>query len=92
MLSKRPVFALLHRDSTAVGMIRAARVGEVLTLTEAELPTAATVAAALRNLIDRPSYQADSVDRSVFESLSARESTRVFAEALERACARKPSR
>jgi hypothetical protein len=28
------------------------------------------------------------VDRSVFEGYSARESTRLFAEALDRACAR----
>ena len=88
MLSERPVFALLHRDSTAVAMIRASRVGEVLTLTEAELPAPQTVAAALQSFVDHPTYQADSADRSVFEDYSARESTRQFAQALDRACAR----
>lgn len=88
MLSEQPVFALLHRDSTAVSMIRSAHVGEVLTLTEAELPAPDTVAAALRSFIDHPSYEAASVDRSIFDSYSARESTRLFAEALDRACAR----
>lgn len=88
MLSERPVFALLHRDSTAVAMIRESRVGEVLSLTEAELPAPETVAAALQNFVDRPTYQADSADRSVFEDYSARNSTRQFAEALDRACLR----
>ena len=87
MLSERPVFALLHRDSTAVTMIRSAHVGEVLTLTESELPAPDTVATALQGFIERPSYEAASVDRSVFEGYSARESTRLFAEALDRACA-----
>ena len=88
MLSERPVFALLHRDSTAVTMIRAFRVGEVLTLTEDELPAPETVAAALQSFVDHPTYQADAVDRSLFEDYSARESTRQFAEALDRACVR----
>ena len=88
MLSERPVFALLHRDSTAVTMIRSAHVGEVLTLTENELPSPEAVATALEGFLDRPTYEATSVDRSVFEGYSARESTRLFAEALDRACAR----
>jgi hypothetical protein len=88
MLSERPVFALLHRDSTAVGMIRSARVGKVLTLTEGELPSADSVAASLQEFIERPDYEAPSVDRSIFEGYSARESTRLLAEALDRACAR----
>lgn len=88
MLSERPVFALLHRDSTAVAMIRSAHVGEVLTLTEGELPSAESVATSLRRFIEWPAYEAASVDRSVFEGFSARESTRLFAEALDRACAR----
>lgn len=89
MLSERPVFALLHGDSTAVGMIRSARVGEVLTLTQADLPGPDTVAESLRNFIDHPSYRLSSVDRSIFEANSARQSTRLFAEALDRAFARK---
>ncbi len=88
MLSDRPVFALLHRASTAVAMIRSAHVGEVLTLTEEELPSADSVASSLRGFIERPAYLAAAVDRSVFEGYSARESTRLFAEALDRACAR----
>lgn len=86
MLSERPVFAMLHRDSTAVTMIRSAHVGEVLTLAEGELPSSEAVAATLRAFIDDPAYETAKVDRSVFEVYSARESTRLFAEALDRAC------
>lgn len=85
MLSERPVFALLHGDSTAVGMIRSAHVGEVLTLTEGNLPTPEVVAEALRRLVDRPVDATAVIDRSAFEGYSARESTRLFVAALERA-------
>ncbi len=88
MLSERPVFALLHCDSTAVAMIRSAHVGEVLTLTEDAMPAPDVVATSLQAFIERPAYDAASVDRSVFDGYSARESTRLFAEALDRACAR----
>jgi hypothetical protein len=90
MLSERPVFAMLHRDSTAVTMIRSARVGEVLTLEEGDLPSPETVAVALQAFIEDPAYDAASVDRDVFEGYSARESTRLFAEALDRACTADP--
>lgn len=87
MLSEKPIFALLHRDSTAVGMIRSAHVGEVLTLAEGELPAPDIVATALQAFIERPRGAAQAVDRDVFEGYSARESTRLFVEALNRACA-----
>lgn len=89
MLSERPVFAMLHRDSTAVDMVRSARVGEVLTLDETELPAPAAVADALQAFVERPVYDPATVDRGVFEAYSARESTRQFAEALDRAVAGK---
>lgn len=88
MLSERPVFAMLHRDSTAVAMIEAAKVGEVLTLSETELPAPAAVADALQGFVERPAYDPAAVDRGVFEACSARESTRLFAEALDRAMAK----
>lgn len=87
MLSERPVFAMLHQDSTAVAMIRSARVGEVLTLGETELPAPAAVADALQAFMERPAYDPAAVDRGVFDAYSARESTRQFAEALDRAVA-----
>ena len=88
MLSERPVFALLHRDSTAVAMIRSAHVGEVLTLTGEDLPSPGSVATALQALVERPARGSFSGDRSLFERYSARESTRLFVEALDRAFAR----
>lgn len=90
MLSERPVFALLHRVSTAVAMIRSAHVGEVLTLAEGDLPSPEAVAASLQGFIEHPAYDAASVDCGVFEGYSARESTRLFAQALDRACAGGP--
>jgi hypothetical protein len=88
ILSERPVFALLHGDSTAVGMIRSAKAGEVLTLTERELPPGSAVAASLASFVDRPGRVAAPADSAAFEAFSARESTRRFAEALDLAMAR----
>jgi hypothetical protein len=88
ILSKRPVFALLHAESTAIGMIEQARAGMVLPLTEQTMPEPAAVAAALQAMIEAPAYDASAVDDPAFESLSARASARALAEALDRACAR----
>jgi hypothetical protein len=88
MLSRRPVFAMLHRDSTAVGMVRSMHAGSVLTLTESERPAAAEVAAALVSFMADTNYDADTVDRAAFDAYSARASTRALAVALDRAYAR----
>ena len=76
-----------HKDST-VDMVHRARAGQVLTLTESELPTAAQVAAGLKSLLEGNTYDAAAVDWEAFESYTARESTRLFVEALDRAYAR----
>jgi hypothetical protein len=89
ILSQRPVFALLHAESTAVGMIEQARAGTVLPLTELTMPGPAAVADALKALIEAPAYVASAVDGSAFESLSARASAKALAEALDQACARR---
>lgn len=89
MLSRRPVFALLHAESTAVEMIRTARAGRVLTLTEAALPAPASIAAELKAFVEDTSFfDPASVDESLYASLSARESTRLLAAALDRVCPR----
>jgi hypothetical protein len=85
ILSKRPVFAMLHAESTAIGMVDQARAGKVLPLTEQALPGPAAVADALQALVAAPAYDANAVDSSAFDSLSARASTKVLAEALDRA-------
>ncbi|SKA37210.1 hypothetical protein SAMN02745126_05908 [Enhydrobacter aerosaccus] len=86
MLSRRPIFAMLHAESTAVTMIRSAKAGQVLTLTETELPSPQAVAHALSGFLEDRSYDPDAVDSATYESLSARQSTRQLAEALDRAC------
>ena len=89
ILSQRPVFAMLHAESTAIGMIEQARAGTVLPLTEQTMPGPAAVADALEALIEAPAYDASAVDGSAFEFLSARASARALAEALDQACARR---
>ncbi|MBS0520547.1 MAG: hypothetical protein JSR90_17760, partial [Proteobacteria bacterium] len=59
MLSRRPVFAMLHAESTAVTMIRSARAGQVLTLTEAALPSPDAVARELAAFVADTSYDPD---------------------------------
>jgi hypothetical protein len=87
ILSKRPVFAMLHAESTAIGMIERARAGTVLPLTEQAMPEPAAVAAALVAMVEAPPHKPVAID-ATFESLSARASARAFAEALDQACAR----
>jgi hypothetical protein len=88
ILSKRPVFALLHVESTAVDMILAARAGRVLGLTEQEMPAPEVIAAELKALMDDHAFDAQNVDATAFEPYSAKESARALAEALDRACDR----
>ncbi|HTE79987.1 MAG TPA: hypothetical protein VK634_04765 [Reyranella sp.] len=88
ILSKRPVFAMLHAGSTAIGMIETARAGRVLPLTAEVMPRPEAVAAGLEALVGDPPYDSSAVDGAAFEFLSARASTRALAEALDQACAR----
>lgn len=88
ILSKRPVFAILHAESTAIGMIETARAGRVLPLTDDAMPRPEAVAAGLAALVDDPPYDSRAVDGAAFEFLSARASTRALADALDQACAR----
>jgi hypothetical protein len=92
ILSKRPVFALLHVESTAVDMIRAARAGRVLSLTEQTMPAPDAIATELKALMGDPAFDAQGVDAAAFEPYSAKESARALAEALDRACARQRRR
>ena len=88
MLSRRPVFALLHEASTAVGIVREAGAGVVLTLTEENLPAPRVVAEALERLIASTDHAPREVDAATYEALSARASTRALAEALDEALRR----
>ena len=86
-LSKRPIFAMLHRDSTAVDLIRRGRVGTVLTLTEAALPGIEEVAAAIERFVTGSEYAQERVAWSVFDETSARESARALADAMNQVVA-----
>jgi hypothetical protein len=88
LLSRRPVLAMLHRDSAAVDLIRSSDACSVLTLTETAPPPPAEVADALQGLLLRTSCVADVAARPDFEAYSARSSARALAAALDLACAR----
>ena len=82
----------MHEASTAVDMIRSARAGKVLTLTEHVLPSPQAIGESLRSIAEQQDYDAKLVDWSVFEGLSARHSAHMLAKALDRACERSFSR
>lgn len=88
MLSRRPVFAMLHAESTAVDMIRSARAGQVMTLTEESLPDADAVAERLRDEMVGSGYDAAAVERASSEIYTARQSAEALARALDQAVAR----
>ncbi|MFZ5783666.1 MAG: hypothetical protein ACOY4R_26000 [Pseudomonadota bacterium] len=87
VLSRRPVFALLHAQSTASDVIRASRAGTVLALTETTLPGPDTVADALEAFMQPGMHGAESVDSPAFEADTARASACALAAALDRALA-----
>jgi hypothetical protein len=86
ILSRRPVFALLHGQSPAIRMIERSKAGQVLPLTEQAMPEPAVVADALRALVEGPPTRSEAVED--YDALSARASTRTLVEALDRACLR----
>lgn len=90
VMSRRPVFALLHRDSTAVGVLKAAQAGQLITLTENALPEAAALAAELDRFVFHNEYSEGAVHWEALARHSARESARVLAGALEDALKRQP--
>ncbi|MCX8090910.1 MAG: hypothetical protein N3I86_08260 [Verrucomicrobiae bacterium] len=88
VMSRRPVFAFLHEQSTALELLRASNAGVALTLNETRLPDAAVVAEALERFIYANGYSADRVRWDVLAEHSARASARVLARALDEAYAR----
>lgn len=91
MQSRRPIFAMLHAESSAVEMIRSARAGRVLSLSQASLPASREVAQELRTFIEDTSYDPDAAEKLTGDTLSARESARALAAALDRASSGKAS-
>ncbi|MBE0541140.1 MAG: hypothetical protein IH623_07125 [Verrucomicrobia bacterium] len=91
VMSRRPVFALLHKDSTAVGVLHAAQAGQLVTLTENALPDAAVLSAELERFIFDNKYSEDAVQWDALAKHSARESARILAQALDEAMTRRLS-
>ena len=92
MLSRRPVLALLHEASSAVDIVRKAHAGTVLTLTADRLPSPSEVAASIEAIVAGPRRESAVVDAASFEEWSARTSSRLLAEALDRAIERSGGR
>lgn len=88
VLSRRPVLAVLHKASTAVDMLAAARAGRTVILPDDGLPDPAAIAGELQALVERPAYDPAAVDWSAFDAYSARNSARYLAGALDRTCER----
>jgi hypothetical protein len=83
VMARRPVFALLHEESTAVSVLRNSGAGTAFTFTPDKLPDVDQLANALaefcKNLTDQPT----NVNCEAFAKSSARESARVLASALD---------
>jgi hypothetical protein len=87
VMSRRPVFALLHEQSTAVPILRATNAAQVVTLDEKSLPEAGMLASALEQFIYANDYSEDRVHWEALEKHSARESARLLAKGLDEALA-----
>jgi hypothetical protein len=82
--AKRPVFALLHKDSTACSVIEKSRAGVVVNVDEHSL-SPRILAERLISFVSDPGYRSDAVLWSQFDAYSARESARKLAFALDEA-------
>jgi hypothetical protein len=83
--AKRPVFALLHEQSTAVSVLRESKAGTVVTFGESTLPATDKLAEVISAFVMDQKYCADHVDWTAFEAYSARNSTRLIAAAMDEA-------
>jgi hypothetical protein len=91
IMSRRPVFAMLHEASTAVQTLRASNAGDLVTFTEDKLPETHSLSVQLERFLGAIKPEPTNIDFSAFQKESARETTRVLAEALDRAWARAQS-
>jgi len=87
VMARRPIFALLHEESTAVGTLRESRAAEVFTFTPHVLPDPAALSNSLERFFTDYRYDPEQIDLEAFRRTSARESSRILATALDRALA-----
>jgi hypothetical protein len=83
LMSRRPVFALLHERSSAVPILEATNAAAVVTLSENRLPAAEELAQQLDQFVYANVYSEVSVRWDVLDKHSARESARILAAALD---------
>ena len=88
VMARRPMFALLHEQSTAVATLRESRAAEVFTFAPDLLPDAAALSNSLERFVTTYCYDSEQIDLDAFPRASARESSRILASALDRALAR----
>lgn len=85
VMSRRPVFALLHEQSTAVPILRASNAARIVLLDEKSLPETGFLAVGLEQFIYANEYSGDQVQWEALEQHSARASARLLAHALDEA-------
>ena len=83
--AKRPIFALLHQDSTAVSILRESCAGTAVTFSEKALPDSTELAKALATFVRDPKYCTRKVSWRAFNAHSARNSARILAGAVDKA-------
>jgi glycosyltransferase involved in cell wall biosynthesis len=88
VLSESPIWAILHEASSATDVIRKSRTGRVVDFSDRGVPSAGDVADSLQSFLTEYEYDPDQVEWDMFEQYSARETTRVLADALDEAHAR----
>ena len=85
VMARRPMFALLHEESTAVATLRESRAAEVFTFTPDRLPDAVELSYSLERFLTSFPYDPQQVEFDAFCGVSAWESGRILAAALDRA-------
>jgi hypothetical protein len=90
--ARRPMLALLHRESTAARFLREANAASVVELGTHQLPSPEIIARALSALVRAPAYDAARVHWDRFEAYSARASAGLLADALDEVLARRALR
>jgi hypothetical protein len=89
LMSRRPVFAILHEQSSAVPVLHATNGAIVITLSEQALPPAEELARRLEHFVYANDYSEERVHWDVLEKHSARESSRILAAALDESIGRR---
>lgn len=83
LMSRRPVIALLHNESSAVPILQATNAAMVVTLSQNALPSASELARRLEQFVYANDYSVERVRWDALDEYSARASTRILAAALD---------